>query len=584
MGAGIAWVGEGDFVGVLASRSLETIAGLLAVLNCGAAFVPLDPAYPSERLGMMLQDCAPKVVLVDGAFVDLACALPIGCQVTLAVDRRGDDRKAFPRAHLSSGSPAYIIYTSGSTGRPKGVIVPHKGIVNLCRDQNFFTMGASQTHLHMAPMSSDVSQHEIWMPLLNGGRCAVLEMANPSLSMIADALVRHNVTMAGMTPGIFHLLVDHHLEALGSVAQVVCGGDVVSPGHVKALRAAYPDKSFRNVYGPTENSVISSSFFVPTDWDGAAVPIGKAVSRCGMAIVDNSRQPVVDGEMGELAVTGAGLAIGYLNRPEETARKFVLLDLGDETPTRAYLTGDLARRRPDGVFEFCGRADRQIKVMGRRIELDDVENALRADSHVADAAALAVADRSAGKRIVGFVRPACAAAADFSDKLRARLLRTIPEFMVPNDIEVVESFPLTPGRKVDRDALGAALAARQASESDRRTEAEQGAESSSVEALIADVWREVLQCREIRPDQTFFDLGGRSLQMMEAHAALQKRLGRSFDIVLMFRHPLIHDLAAAIEGLVREPATQLLRRVSASIPNGPRAEKTSRLQSVRRAR
>ncbi len=501
-------VRPGDRVALLLDRSADTIAAMLGVLRAGAAYVPVDRAMPTPAIAALLADCQPRVIVTDRAMPALpAPLLRLGA--------------AFDQAEIPDLPPAdpdaavAILYTSGSTGVPKGVVVPQRGIIRLVVDPDYVSLSAAEVLLHAAPLGFDASSFEIWGALLNGGRVAVLPAAVPSLDAIAAAIAEQGVTTAWLTSGLFHAMVDQRLPGLLPLRQLLTGGDVLSPPHVARALAALPDCRLINGYGPTENTTFTCCYTIPRDHQpDAPVPIGRAIRGTGVRILGPDGEALPPGAEGELVATGEGVALGYFNRPEQTAAVFGRFPDG----TRFYRTGDRARLGPDGVVAFAGRADRQVKIRGKRVELDQVENALRAEPGVREAAIV-----MQGGRAVAYVSGAVDGQA-----LRQALLKRLPEHEVPSRILVVDAMPLSRNGKLDRAALPPAPP--------------QGA-AAAVEA----VWREILGQDALAVDANLFDLGASSLDVVRAHALLVEQ-GYALALVDFFAHPTIAALAAHIDG------------------------------------
>lgn len=526
-------IGPGSFVATLLPRSPEAVVAFLAVLKAGAAFVPLDPGYPPELLDVIVEDSAPGVVLADAALLRDCGAAGWGAATVLAAEAfaAAAELSAAPLAECGDGDAvAYMMYTSGSTGRPKGVLTPHRGIIRLAIDNEFAALGADDVFLQLAPLAFDAATLEIWGSLLNGGRLAFLNSARPSLDEIGAAIARFGVTTMWMTAGLFHLMVDQRLEALRPLRTLLAGGDVLSPEHCRRVLAALPGLRLINGYGPTENTTFTCCYTIPPGFPaGRSIPIGLPIARTQCHVLDAAMQPVADGAEGQLCVGGDGLALGYWRRPELTAEKFVPSPFGTDG-ARLYLTGDLVRRLPDGVIEFIGRIDGQVKINGRRIETGEVEAALRSQPGVRDAVVVA-RDDGAGKRLVAYVVPLPADAA----ALRRALAVKLPDWMLPAAMVGLDALPLTPNGKVDRRSLPAPRAAAPLT---------QETPGSRLEALLLDVWRSVLGTQSVGLNDNFFDRGGSSLQLMAVHAGLTRQLGRNVDVVTLFRFPTIAGLAA----------------------------------------
>ena len=529
-------VGAGQRVGLLLPRSADAVASMLAVMRLGAAFVPLDLGYPAELLALIAQDSAPAAVLAQTEMLAmLGAAPPWSCptiDLTAAADElAGTAALPLPCA-AGPDTAAYVMYTSGSTGRPKGVITPHRGILRLVLEPDYVSLGPDEVMLHLAPLAFDASTFEIWGALLNGGRLAVVETAQPGLDEIAEAIARHGVTIAWLTAGLFNLMVDHRLLALRPLRQLLAGGDVLSPSHVARALGGLPGLRLINGYGPTENTTFTCCHAVPADFDGqSALPIGTPIRGTDVWIMDDAMQPVADGAPGQLVAGGDGVALGYLNRPEQTAQAFV------PHPARpgawAYCTGDRVRRLPDGSIAFLGRADRQVKLNGKRIELDEIENVAQTCPAVRDVVVV-VRERGARKLIAAYV----AGAPEAADQLRAYLRQRLPDYMVPTEIVAMAALPLTPNGKIDRKRLPEVAAAA----------AGPRAHGNDIESALAAIWQRVLGHDRIARDANFFDLGGTSLQLIEAHALIQQSLAPDLAITDMFRLPRLAALAGFLAG------------------------------------
>lgn len=400
---------QGGIAGFLTTRSIETVLGYLAALKCDACYMPLDPDYPDRALALPVAEAAPDVLLAQPSCFDVQRAvagrtvLDLDQEIARARCRPDGPPEQAGRSHRTAHDPAYIMYTSGSTGRPKGVVVPHRGVVRLVRGQDVFELGRGDCTLFTTALTFDVSARDIWGALLTGGRLAIPSGPRLGIDEMADAIERFGVTTINTTAALFHLLVDHRLAALGRLHNLVVGGDVLSPA--KALQAvrAHPRLRLFNAYGPTENATISTWYEVPADgWGEGPVPIGKAISHSTAYILDEHRQPVPPGESGVLWTGGDGVALGYVGRPDLTNERFQPDPFASDASALMYDTGDLARLRDDGNIEFLGRRDRQIKIAGKRIELDEIESAVRRCPGVADAAVVVQLLGGDDKRIVAF--------------------------------------------------------------------------------------------------------------------------------------------------------------------------------------
>ncbi|MEG4235045.1 amino acid adenylation domain-containing protein [Microcoleus sp. Pol11C3] len=413
-------------VGVCFERSIDAIVSLLAVLKAGSAYLPLDPAYPKERLDFMLSDAQISVLLSQQQLVERLPDTAAKVVCLEAVREEIDAQSEKNPANLANpDNLAYVMYTSGSTGKPKGVCVVHRGVVRLVKDTDFASLSAAEVFLQLAPISFDASTLEIWGALLNGAQLAVFPPGSPSLAELGEAIRLYNVTILWLTAGLFHLMVDERLEDLKGVRQLLAGGDVLSVPHVQKLILEVPNCQLINGYGPTENTTFTCCFAIaPGSQITNSVPIGRAIANTQVYILDRHLQPVPIGVAGELYAGGAGLARGYLNRPDLTAERFIpnpfkdfrLGNAGEKLEiaesqeasnhpksNRLYKTGDLARYLPDGNIEYLGRADNQVKIRGFRIELGEIETLLTQHPDVLSTAVIDREDTPGNKRLVAYL-------------------------------------------------------------------------------------------------------------------------------------------------------------------------------------
>ena len=529
-------IGPGQRVALYANRSMDAIAAILGVLRAGAAYVPLDTSYPLKLLRYIHGDAAPAALLIDDSLGASEHAFwqeePLRLRELAA--SRGPAPRAWPVP--AAADPAYLMYTSGSSGRPKGVLVPHRAVLRLVQDNDFAHFGPDEVTLQLAPLSFDASNFEIWGALLNGGRLAIVSDPYPSLAQISAAIATHQVSTLWLTAGLFHLMVDNALEGLAPLRQLIAGGDVLSPSHVLRALRALPGCRLINGYGPTENTTFSCCYTIPHDYGGAAaVPIGRAIRETEALVLGETLQPVPAGEDGELYLGGAGLALGYFNRPELTARAFV--PHPRRPGAQLYRTGDRVRARADGNLEFLGRIDRQVKINGKRVELDEIEARLRATGLVQDAAVICPpAVGAAARRIAAFVT-APPAGLDLG-RLRAALREELPDFMLPATITVLPALPLSPTGKVDRAQLPQ-LAATSGDVKDPPP-------GNATESLLLQLWKRVLGRNDIGLEDNFFDLGGTSLGLLELHASISRSFASDLTVIEMFQYPRISALAARL--------------------------------------
>ena len=516
-----AGVVEDSVVALDLERSPETMAAILGVLKAGGAYAPVDPQEPAARRADLLRELRPVVTLRPETLAGI-----LG-------DVSGGAAGNLPRV-TNRHSLAYVMLTSGSTGQPKGVMVEHRSVVRLVRNTTYLQLDRSQVFLQLAPLPFDASTLEIWGPLLNGGVLAIMPPGLASLAEIGRALREFKVTTLWLTSGLFNATVEQQLESLSQVKQVLAGGDVLSPAHVRKFLEAAPGSRLINGYGPTEGTTFTCCYTVSPDHPATvAIPIGRPITGTSVYLLDGELRPVSAGSVGELYAGGEGVARGYLNRPELTAERFLPDPFSPGVGARMYRTGDLARLNDDGVLEFLGRADGQIKLSGFRIEPAEIETALNGHAAVSQSAVIAVG-AGAEKRLVAYVVPSNGVAPSAS-ALRAHLRGKLPPYMVPADFVVVKELPLTRNGKVDQRALERPAAT-----------------ATDVMGTISGVWQRVLGIPNPDPDTAFFDLGGTSLQLLQVQGYLQQALQAELTIPDLFRYPTIRLLAGFLGASQRE--------------------------------
>jgi amino acid adenylation domain-containing protein len=535
-------VRRGDRVGVFSQRSIDAVAALLGILKAGAAYVPFDPAYPAKLLRFMYDDCTPALMLVESSLfasgTDPFWTGP-GHDVRDAAEGVETPPAAAVLPETGPDDLAYVMYTSGSTGHPKGVLVPHRGVVRLVVENPFASMGPDEVHLLLAPLAFDASTFEIWGALLNGAKLAVVTAPYPSLDDVAKAISRFGVTTLWLTAGLFHLMVDHRLSGLAPLRQLIAGGDVLSPPHIAKAQAALPGCQLINGYGPTENTTFTCCYSIPRELPPGSIPIGTPIAHTTVHILDEAGGPVIDGQEGELYAGGDGLALGYLNRPELTAERFVANPFDSGGSTRLYRTGDRVRRRTDGNIEFLGRLDRQVKISGKRVELDEIEACLRRSPLVEDAAVTSPIDDNGPRKVHAYVKLRARASGGPAE-LRHFLKQEAADYMIPATFTLMDELPLSPTGKVDRSKLPRP-----------RTDPPPGAAmrpaaGNETETMLLEIWRKVLGTGAVGLNDNFFDLGGTSLQLIQVHATIASAMDSDLTVVDLFQYPRISALAARL--------------------------------------
>ncbi len=524
-------VGPDSLVGVAMERSVEMVVALMAVLKAGGAYVPVDPEYPAERQAYMLEDSGVGLVLSQSHL-----RLPAADSL-LRIDLDRDDvwlqgySAANPDVELSAANLAYVIYTSGSTGKPKGAGNSHAALANrLCWMQQAYALDGSDTVLQKTPFSFDVSVWEFFWPLLSGAR---LVMAAPGdhrdPAKLVELITREAVTTLHFVPSMLQAFLQHsQVSRCASLQRIVCSGEALPVDAQQQVFAKLPQANLYNLYGPTE-AAIDVTHWTCVDEGKDAVPIGKPIANLGCHILDGTLEPVPVGVLGELYLTGKGLARGYHRRPLLTAERFVASPFA--RGERMYRTGDLARYRPDGVIEYAGRIDHQVKLRGLRIELGEIEARLLEHPDVREAAVLAVD----GTHLVGYV-VLDDAPAHWRESLGAHLAAQLPAFMVPAQWVVLERMPLSPNGKLERKALPRPDAV--------TLQRAYAPPHSPLERQVAQVWQDVLGVECVGLDDNFFELGGHSLLLLLVKERLATQCGLTLTVNQLMTRPTVRALAA----------------------------------------
>ena len=602
-------VGPDVPVGLHVERSPEMMIGILGVLKAGGVYVPLDPAYPRERLAFMLEDAQVSVLLTSKEIGDWKPAPPLShlqspSVIDLVADWELITRE--PAENLEGGATAenlaYIIYTSGSTGQPKGVMIRHAAVAHYIAAANaIFSMHSGDRVLQFASVSFDAAVEEMFLALSSG---AALLLRTDAMLGSLGLFLQHcdmlGLTVLDLPTAYWHLLVDalatEHLALPSCVRLVIIGGEAVRSDRL-ALWRQHVNSRVRlvNSYGPTETTIVATTWEV-TPTPSAGAPIGTPIAGLQGYILDQSYQPVQPGEPGELYIGGAGLARGYLGRPDLTAERFIpcpwsvvsgqlqrTTDNGPlTTDNRLYRTGDLARFLPDGTIEYLGRADDQVKVRGFRIELGEIEAALRRHPQVREAVVLAREDTPGQRRLVAYLVPGqeqrtknkeqksetpdsqfSILNSQFSGELRAFLKQRLPEYMLPSAFIILQALPRTVNGKVDRGALP------RPDNAARPDGTALDAARTSIEEQLVAIWSEVFDLQQIGIHETFFDLGGHSLAAIQIVSRVRDVFQLELPVHQLFDTPDIARLARLIEQqLIGAQQAQLppIRRVSRDGP------------------
>ena len=552
-------IGSEKIVGVCLERSIAAIVSILAVLKAGGAYLPLDPAYPAERLTYMLGQARAALLITEPeTWQARATTVPILSLREFESGTAGESGNAAvaESAIAPDDDPlAYVIFTSGSTGRPKGVAVANESLCHLVRwHAGSMPILPEARVVQNAPLSFDVSVQELFATLADGGTLVLIDEAlRRDPAAFRQFLADQRITRLFLTPVLLYRIAEEPGPPLPDLRDVIAAGEQlrISPAIVRMFTHD-TTASLHNQYGPTETTVITHSHRLtgaPAEWP-LLPPLGVTIEGVRPLLLDAKRQPVPAGMPGEFYFGGRVVSRGYLHDPERTAMAF--LPDPDDATARIYKSGDLAQLNADGTWQFLGRADDQVKVRGFRIELGEIEAMLGKHPGIVQAAVAATEPTSTGERelVAGYIlRPGDAAPSPTA--VRAWLRSELPEYLVPARLAALPAFPYTPSGKLDRRALVAACEAEWSRETDLAPNARP---TSSAENLIADAWRQVLGRGSVGIDENFFDAGGTSISALRAHALICELLVTQFPVTVFFQRPTVRALAAHLSTTTAAPA------------------------------
>jgi amino acid adenylation domain-containing protein len=535
VGQGVG-VGAIELVGVSTERSIEMVVALLGILKVGAAYVPLDPAFPQSRLDYMVEDSGMRVLVTHRG---LEQNLKVRPEVIVRLDSDENEIKKCSSEFTATSrnapsSLAYVLYTSGSTGRPKGVEIPHSAVVNfLLSMQRAPGFNATNTILAVTTLSFDIAGLELYLPLVSGGRLAIAsreESYDPARLM--QKMVESNCDVMQATPATWRALIDAGWRGNAKL-KILCGGEAFPPHLARELLSRCAE--LWNMYGPTETTIWSAIHEVTSA--ETAIPIGQPIANTQIFVLDVERNAVPIGSVGELYIGGAGLARGYLHRPELTQERFVPSPF--DSQALLYKTGDLARHLPSGDIEYLGRIDHQVKIRGFRIELGEIEAVLSKHAAIKQSVVTAREDNPGEKTLVAYFETQTDAVQDISE-LRAYLKKELPEYMVPSAFVRMEKLPLTPNGKIDVKSLPAP-GALNVDPQDAFV-----APRDTVEEELARLWSKVLKIKRVSVNDNFFELGGHSLLAVRAIMEIERIYHRRLPLATLLQVPTIAGLAAVL--------------------------------------
>jgi amino acid adenylation domain-containing protein len=562
-------VGPDMLVGICLERSPELVAGVIAVLKAGGAYVPLDPALPKERLESMMEQAGLKALLTKKTLIEGVKERDLAI---LCLDKEShslkEERKDNPESNADENHKMYVIYTSGSTGTPKGASVYRRGFTNLVQwYTQEFEMTDQDRVLMITSPSFDLTQKNIFAPLMTGGQLVLLPTGPYDAAEVVEMIRQNDITLLNGTPSMFYPLLDEtsssRYRALRTLRYVFLGGEPIAPDRlIDWTTSQLCQAEVVNTYGPTEctDVTVYARLRDMPSFVGKPVPIGRPVPNTRLYILNEGLGLVPTGTPGELCIAGVQVGGGYIGDEGKTAEKFVSNPYGGENASVLYRTGDIARYRQDGMIEYLGRMDDQVKIRGYRIELGEIEVALRECGNVKDAVVMAREDRPGDKRLVAYIVLSEKLEEDHNAVWREELLGKLPEYMVPYAFMVLEKLPFSPNGKVDRKALPAP---------EKTSAVEEGlhtAPRNEMEQTIAAIWSAVLQVEKVGIHDNFFQLGGHSLLVTQVASRIRSAFNVELQVQQIFETPTIAELVVSIqsqaEKLSNKPAKPKITKLS----------------------
>jgi len=532
-----------SLVGVYIERSPEMILSFLAILKAGAAYVPMDPRQPIDRLHHMIEETQLKCILTHSRVSNPLPSVSVPVLLVDKIQARLMQESAAALLHVdaAAGGLAYVMFTSGSTGRPKGVEVTHRGVLRLVKGVEYVNLADRAHILQLASPAFDASTFEIWGALLNGGQCVLSPKQIPSASELGRLLHDFRIDTVWLTATWFNAIVDEDPTVLSTVRQLIIGGEALSVSHVVKALQILKDTSITNGYGPTEGTTFTCCYRIPANFDpqSSSVPIGRPIANTKVYILDSHTRPTPIGVPGELCIGGDGLARGYLGDPDLTAERFISNPFSKHPGDRLYRTGDRVRLLPSGNIEYLGRLDRQLKIRGLRIEPGEIEHVLKQHPAIRDARVILRESQGVDPVLVAYVIPARENRIPIAS-LKAYASKQLPEYMVPTFYVPLVEFPLTPTGKTDLQALLTFSSNTQAEE------VSSVPPRTATEKRMKELWLQILKSKKIGIHDSFFELGGHSLLAVRLIARIEKTFGCSLPLSALFDYPTIETLSQVV--------------------------------------
>ncbi|MBN1040279.1 non-ribosomal peptide synthetase [Clostridium botulinum] len=527
-------VGTETIVSILVDRSIDMIVGIIAILKAGAAYLPIDPKQPKDRIKYTLEECEVKLLLTQTDFIR---NIDYDVEIIDLQDKRVYTKEKENLKNISNpGNLAYIIYTSGSTGLPKGVMIEHKGVVRLVKNTNYISVNSKDAILQLSNYAFDGSVFDIYGALLNGAKLVLISKDNLlQIDKLGDVILDKKISIFFVTTALFNTIVDTNIEYLRDVRKVLFGGERISVKHAKKALEYLGTDHIVHIYGPTEGTVYTTYHFIDTiENDAKNIPIGKSISNSTAYVLGKNNELLPIGIPGELCVGGDGVARGYFKKTELTGEKFI--DNPFKLDEKIYKTGDLVRWLPDGSIEFLGRIDNQVKIRGFRIELGEIENKLLMHKDIKEVAVTIAETEEKEKYICAYV----VSENEISDlNLRGYLKETLPEYMIPTFIMQVEKIALTANGKFDKRSLPKPNL--------RVGQNDYEGPRNDLEKTLARIWSEALGIEKIGINDNFFELGGHSLKAMTLISKIHKETNKDIPLKELFNEPTIKGISTLIE-------------------------------------
>jgi amino acid adenylation domain-containing protein len=567
-------------VGIYVEPSLEMLVGILGILKAGGAYLPLDSAYPEERLALMLADANPKVLLTQKRFIAIPTHQAKVIYLDTDLQYAQKEHQQNPLTKVTSENLAYLIYTSGSTGTPKGVLITHQALVNhSVAVAKAYQLQQSDKILQFASISFDVAAEELFPTWLSGATVVIRPEQVLDFHHFQQFLTKQQLTVLNLPTAYWHEWVSHLTQTKASLPAslrlVIAGTEQASAEKLALWQQLTGNRiKWLNAYGPTEATIGATIYAAkPENLPVSCVPVGRPIANTQIYILDQNLQPVPISIQGELYISGACLARGYLNQPELTAEKFISNPFNNSKFNRLYKTGDLARYLANGDIEILGRIDQQVKIRGFRIELGEIETRLSQHPHIRQTVVIARENNLGEKQLVAYINPN--KQTPTVSELRSFLQTKLPPYMLPSAFVTLPNFPLTPNGKIDRQALPAPETL------PRELEIDRVIPQTELEKSIANIWQNILKIENLGIHDNFFELGGHSLLIAKVHSQIHQLFPTNLSILDLFRYPTISTLAEYLNQSQNQTSSINTNNIQTEKITAAKAQQKKRLQKMK---